>query len=144
MPSRSSLRNSETPSAIESRFPRAILSASGCSDGSLIRCGSSWTCGAGTVSLLEALYGERDVMPAKPEAVAQHRANRTRHRGVRRVVQIELGIGSLVVDRGRNDAIANRECADDEFDRAGGAEHVAGHRLGRAHVDLRRQLTEDR
>src|SRR5215207_9195420 len=138
MPSRSSLRNSTTPSAIESRSPRAILSASGCSKGSLIRCGSSWTCGAGTISLLEALYGERNVMPAEPEAVAQHRAHRTRHRGVRRVVQIELGIGRFIIDRRRNDAIADRECANNELDRAGGAEHMARHRLGGAHVDLRR------
>ena len=49
---------------------------------------------------------------------------------VRGVIQVARGIGVIQIDGGRNDAVLDRLDADDAFDRAGGAEHVAQSTLG--------------
>src|SRR5581483_9465861 len=97
MPSRSPLRKRATPSSFERRSPRSTLSATAASVGSLIRRRSS-AAGTGTSLLLEFFDGERDVVTAEAEAVAQYGAHRTVHRAIRRVVEIELRVGRLVVD----------------------------------------------
>src|SRR6266853_1203179 len=48
------------------------------------------------------------------------------HRVIRRRVEIAGGIRGELVDRRRDDAIAQRERADRQLERAGGAEQVAG------------------
>src|SRR3954470_18220567 len=97
-PVTSGLSKRATPSWVVRRSPRSTLSAIGNSDGSMISERSSWT-GTGTMSLLELSNGQRHVVTAEAEAVAQHRSHRATHRGVRRVVEIEPRLGSLVVDR---------------------------------------------
>src|SRR5437899_3719766 len=91
-PIRSWDAKSARPSAGASRSPRSTLSATDERDGSLIRARSSWT-GTGTALLLVSLDGARDVMPAETKAVAEHRTDFALLRGVRGVVEIELGIG---------------------------------------------------
>src|SRR6185503_5399678 len=138
------LFNSATPSACDRRSPRSTLSAMGPSAGSLISARSSGTAARGdTVLLLKAFYRERHVVAAEPEAVAQDGAHFALLGGVGRVVEIELGIRRLVVDRRRYDAVARGERADDELHGARGAQHVAGHRLGRTDRHALRVLAED-
>src|SRR5678815_549506 len=143
MPVISSLRKSATPSSNDRRSPASTLSANGASAESLIRCRSSRT-GMGTALLLESFDGERHVVAAEAEAVAQDGLHRTIHCRIRRVVEVELRIGMLIVDCRRNDAVADGERANDELHRAGGAEHVTGHRLRRAHGDRARVVAEHR
>src|SRR5690242_1842516 len=123
----SPLSNSVTPSAVVRRSARSTLLATGPSAGSLIRRVSSETAGGATRLFLVALDGEGHVVTPEAEAVAQHAANRAMGRGVGRVVEVELRIRRLIVDRRRDDAVANRQRADDELHRAGRAEHVTGH-----------------
>src|SRR6266536_2501292 len=47
------------------------------------------------------------------------------------VVEVAFGVRVLEVDGGRKDLVAQGERGDDRLQRAGGAEQVAGHRLGR-------------
>src|SRR5262245_25226779 len=132
-PIRSLVAKSATPSAVVSRSPPSTLSAKGARAGSLMR-GRSRRTGAGTALTFEAFDGECNVMSAEAEAVAQHGADFTRHGDVRRVVEIELGIRRLIIDRRRNDAVACGERAEDELHCAARPEHVAGHGLGGAHI----------
>src|SRR6476620_2705533 len=113
MPVMSLLLKSATPSSNARRSPASTLSANGASAESLIRCRSSRT-GMGKALLLESFDGERHVVAAEAEAVAEDGLHRTIHCRIRRVIEVELGIGMLVVDRRRNDAVANGERADDE------------------------------
>src|SRR5690348_5359383 len=143
MPTMSGDSKIAMPSSVVRRSPRSILSATGPSEGSLISLRSTATAGGIASSLSEPPNRERDVVTAEAEAVAQRDLDVATHRAVRRVVQIELGVRMLVIDRRRHDAVAHRKCADDELDRAGGAEHVARHRLGRADIDFGCNIAED-
>src|SRR5918993_1048190 len=115
-------------SASSSRWPAATLSAIGRSAGSDTR-GIGTSSGARTItatSLPELLHGERHVMPAEPEAVAECELHVTLGRCVRRIVEIALRIRIGVVDRRRYDAVAHDQRAHHELEGAGCAEHVAG------------------
>src|SRR5688500_18375977 len=92
----------------------------------------------------EALDGEGGVMPTKAEAVAEYRGNLAIDANVRSVVQIELRIRILVVDRGRDHSVAHHQGADDELDCAGGAKHVTRRGFGRADVDICGRVSEHR
>src|SRR5690349_9716898 len=87
-------------SASSSRCPAWSFSAMGRSAGSDRRViGSSSGATLTAVSLAVLADGERDVMPAEPEAVAQRVLDIAIHRLVRRVVQIAFRIWIRVVDR---------------------------------------------
>src|SRR5688500_14263735 len=62
----------------------------------------------------EALDGEGGVVPTKAEAVAEYRGNLAIDADVRSVVEIELRIRMLVVDRGRDHSVSHHQGADDE------------------------------
>src|SRR3569623_3485351 len=99
-PSRAGVSKSVRPSAALRRVPAATLAPIARSAGSLRREKETFA-GVG-MSADVALDGERGVVPAKSEAVAQRRRHGAIARDVRGVVQVALGIGSAVVDRGRN------------------------------------------
>ncbi len=82
----------------------------------------------------QASSAERDagVLTAEPEGVRERERHVEVARLVRRDVEVAVGVGRLVVDRRRDPAGRDRERAHGALDRAGRAEHVAGHRLGRA------------
>ena len=82
-------------------------------------------------------------MPPKPNEFDSAYLNRGRALDVRDVVEIALRIGRLVVDRGRNHLMPDREHGDAGFEAAGGAEQVPGHRLGRRDGELPRVIAED-
>ena len=46
------------------------------------------------------------------------------------VVEVAVGVGVVEVDRRRQDAVADRQQADDRLDAAGGGDQVAHHALG--------------
>ena len=69
-------------------------------------------------------------MTAEAEGVAQRGIDLRRTRRVRDDVDVHFGVEVFDVDRGRGDLIADGVDGGDEFDAAGGAEQVAGHRLG--------------
>src|SRR5688572_13118730 len=101
---RSGERNSWAPSAAERRSPRSILSAIGNNAASRMRPRFNST--RGGMSALEALDGQRHVVAAEPEAVGQRGSHVALGRLVGCVVEIQLRIRSLVVDRRRNDVLA--------------------------------------
>src|SRR5690242_7384482 len=140
-PRRSGVRKRATPSAGESRSPAMTRSAIACSAGSEMRERSNTTA-AGTALLLEALDDERNVMATESGAVAPRGAQFARLRLVRREVQIPArGIRVAVVDRRRNDLVADRQQRRDQLHGTGGTEHVSGHRLRRRDVDLPSRVT---
>src|SRR5690349_2745722 len=112
-------------SASSSRCPALSFSAMGRSAGSDRRLiGNSSGAMLTAASLAVLSHGERHVVPAEPEAVAERVLDVAMCRLVRRVVEIALWIRVRIVDRRRDHAVANHERADDEFQRARGAEHV--------------------
>src|SRR5512140_747604 len=103
----SGVSKSARPSAAVSRMPAATLAPMARSAGSLSRARDT---SAGTgISADVALDGERDVVAAESEAVAQRGRDVAVARRVRRVVEIALRGGRAVVDRGRNDPVAHHE-----------------------------------
>src|SRR5450432_3855629 len=139
-PRRSVVSKSVRPSAADSRVPAATLAPMERSAGSVSRAKET---SAGTgISAYVALDGERDVVAAEAEAVAQRRGDVAPARRVRRVVEVALGIGGAIVDRGRDDPVAHDQRGDKKLDRARGAEHVSGARLGRADAQPVRGLAE--
>src|SRR5438552_1613288 len=82
-----------------------------------------------------ALEQEAGVGAAEAERVAQGVAELGRTGGVGRVVEVALGVGVLVVDGRRDELVLERESGDGGLGRAGGAQEVSGHRLGRADRD---------
>src|SRR6476469_2285899 len=131
-PSRSGVSKSVRPSAALRRVPDATLAPIARSAGSLRR--ERETVAGTGMSADVALDGERDVVAAKAEAVAERGRDAPLARDVRRVVQIALRIGRAVVDRGRDPPFAHDERGDQKLHRSRGAEHVTGARLGRAHA----------
>src|SRR6267142_610754 len=87
--------------------------------------------------------GQRRVGAAEAEGVRQRRLDVLLARLVRDVVEVAVRVGRLVVDRGRQHAVIEREHRGDRLDAAGGAEEVARHRLGRRHGQLARVVAED-
>ena len=81
---------------------------------------------------LEPLQDQGPVVAAETERVAQRDVNFGFPGLVGNVVQIQLGVGELVVHSGGDQVVFHRLQADDGFHRAGGAEQVAVHRLGGA------------
>ena len=57
-------------------------------------------------------------MPAKTEGVAEYHIHFLFARNIRNVIQIAVGIGSLVVNGGRQHLAAQRQAADDGLDGA--------------------------
>src|SRR3569832_1509212 len=98
-PRRSGVSKSVRPSAALSRVPEATFAPMARSAGSLSRAKETF---AGTgMSVDVAPDGERHVVPAESEAVADRRRHVAIARGVGRVIEVALGIRRAVVDRGR-------------------------------------------
>src|SRR5439155_1217238 len=68
--------------------------------------------------------GQRRVGAAEAEGVRQRRLDVLLARLVRDVVEVAVRVGRLVVDRGRQHAVIEREHRGDRLDAAGGAEEV--------------------
>ena len=66
------------------------------------------------------------------------------HPVIRRAVEIALRIGVVLVDRRRDVAGVERQQRDGELERAGAAEQMPGHRLGRAEDQRAGLLAEHR
>src|SRR5574338_538345 len=66
--------------------------------------------------LSEPAHRQRDILSSEAEAIAQHVVHALFASRVRDVIEVALGIGSLVVDRRREYALAKGHHADDEFD----------------------------
>src|SRR5207249_2144346 len=62
---------------------------------------------------------------------------------VRDVIEIAIRVGRFVIDRRRNDVVADGEGADGGLDGAGRAEQVAGHGLRGTHGEFFRVRAED-
>src|SRR5262249_62101089 len=91
-----------------------------------------------------ALQDDRGVVAAEAERV-RHRSRELRRAGrIRHVVEIALGIGLLVVDRGREGLLLQRQCGEDRLDRAGSAEAVPRRALRRGDRRLPRVLLAER
>src|SRR5580765_4225316 len=98
---------------------------------------STWSLTMKAISAREA--SDSSDAAEQHAAVVAAEAHRIRERNVdlrfarlvRDVVEIALGIGVLVVDRGRDRALVDREHAHHRLDRAGGSEAVAHHRFRR-------------
>jgi hypothetical protein len=79
--------------------------------------------------------------PPKPKELLRAAFTLAGRGGVRHDVHIDLGVEVFDVDGGRHDLILDGLNAGDEFNAAGGAEQVTGHRLGagdeQAIADLR-------
>src|SRR5438105_13001723 len=73
---------------------------------------------------LEAFDGEGGVVTTEAKTIAQDCVDFAIDADVGSVVEIELGIRVVVVDRWRDDTVADHHRTDDGFDRASSAEHV--------------------
>src|SRR2546423_213666 len=142
MPSRSGELKSSSASECERRVPDNTFSPTALRPRSPMLPRSSEISGV-ICSALVALDGEGAVVPTEAEAIAEDRVYFAFDGGIGRVVEVELGIRMMIVDRGRNDAIADDERADHSLHRAGGPQHVSGRGLGRADVHLLRLVAED-
>ena len=83
-------------------------------------------------------------MAAEAEGVVDDGVHLHLSRGVRHVIQITFGVGGLIIDGGRNDAVFDGQRANGHFHRARRAEHVAGRALRRADSDFFRVFTKNR
>src|SRR5260370_29779501 len=90
-----------------------------------------------------ALKNERGIGASKSKGIRKRVFHGRFARMIRNVIQITLGIWSLVIDRGWQNLVAQREDADPCFQSAGSAEQMSGHGLGRAHWDFLSALAED-
>ena len=74
----------------------------------------------------------RHVVTAEPHRVVSACSMICRPGNVRDVVEIAVGVRRRLVDRRRQDTFLHGHDGECRFERAGGAEQVPGHRLGRA------------
>src|SRR5665213_357352 len=84
------------------------------------------------------------VLTAETEGVGKHAADRCASRHVGHHVESDGRVGMPVVDGWRDDAFLDRLDGEDRFDRTGGSEGVADHRLVGAYRHLAHALAEDR
>ena len=91
------------------------------------------------------VFSEQDggVVPAKSKIVVEREAHVHFACFVGDVVEIAFRIGRHVVHRGRDDAVQNGFDADDRFEAARRAEHVARHGFRAADGDLPGLFAED-
>src|SRR5579885_1015986 len=85
---------------------------------------------------------QRGVGAAEPEGVVERDSDLRRPRLVWHVVEIAFGVGMLLVDGRWNHSALDRQNREYRLDRAGRAERVSRHRLGRAYRYLGRPLAE--
>src|SRR5690606_18742146 len=91
----------------------------------------------------DLLHHEAGVGAAEAEAVVEHRANLPLLGGERHEVDALAAVRRVLeVERRRDDLVAQREDAEDRFDRAGAAEQVTDRRLGRTHRDVAYRVAE--
>src|ERR1700757_4124887 len=93
---------------------------------------------------LAFLDHERGVVSAKSKRVGQGDVDARLTRLVRHVVEVTFGVRIVEVDRRRKQSAIEGEHAGRGLDRAGGAEQVAMHRLGRADGQLEGVVAENR
>src|SRR5687767_14264024 len=79
----------------------------------------------------DALHREGDVVPAETERVVEGRDVAVRQLPVlvAHDVELDLAVEVVDVDRGRRQAVVDREDREDSLQRPGRPEEVAGHRL---------------
>jgi hypothetical protein len=80
-------------------------------------------------STCESLDKQADVLPAESEAIGQDDVTFGLARGVGDIVEVALGIGKFVIDRRRQDTIANGQQADDQFRRTCSGDEMPHHTL---------------
>src|ERR1700680_5080645 len=113
--------------------------------GSLILAMSSEISGGGVIgSGLVTLDGESGVVTTEAKTIAQNGVDVALDGSVGRVVEVELGLRSVVVDRWRNDARSHNHGTNDGFDRTGRAQHVPRRGFCGADVHALCVLAEDR
>src|ERR1700676_966776 len=92
--------------------------------------GAAYATGRTPVSLAgPALENERGVGAAKPKGVGKRVFQRGLAGFVRNVVQIASRVRRLLVDRGRQNLVAQRQDADARFESTRTAEQMPGHRF---------------
>src|SRR3979409_913369 len=105
MPRRSGDVNSSLASSCERRVRDATFSPTILTARSVIFARSSEISGWGIIgSALEAFDGEGGVVPTEAKTIAENSVDVALDGRVGGVVEVELGIGVLVVDRRRNNA----------------------------------------
>src|SRR5712691_13315569 len=75
------------------------------------------------------LENQRGVGAAKTKGIRERVLDRSLARVIRDIIQIAFRVGSLQIDGGRQNLVAQREHADAPFESAGAAQQVAGHGL---------------
>ena len=95
--------------------------------------GGRWYRSFETLNAAAQAGAERDagVLAAEAERVRQRERDVELARLVRRDVEVAVGVRRRVVDRGRDHAVGDGQRAGGALHGARGAQHVAGHRLGR-------------
>src|SRR3990170_7909709 len=91
---------------------------------------------------LKAPEDEAGVLPAEAEAVLQDHTHAGPARALGHVVEVAVGVGVLVVDRGVDDAGLEGLHARDRLQRARRRQRVADHRLRRADRHLEGVLAQ--
>src|SRR5579863_6410003 len=80
-------------------------------------------------SALVGRKNEGDILTTEAEAVRQRRVDLGRAGLIGNIVQVALGIGSLVIDRRGQHIVANRQQTGDGFNAAGCGDQMAHHAL---------------
>src|SRR5438045_9093584 len=78
----------------------------------------------------KSAHDEGNILPAESKTVGEGEVAASFAGGVGDVIEVAVGVGVLVVDRRRQNVIANREQADDRLRGPGGGNQVAHHALG--------------
>src|SRR5438132_71171 len=94
-------------------------------------------------SLLDGPGDDAAVVAAEAEAIGDGTANAGFACHVGDVVEVAVGVGRLIVDRGMEDAALDAEDGGDHLDGAAGAKEMADHTLGAGDGQLLGVRAED-
>src|SRR6516225_1505324 len=87
---------------------------------------------ANDISVVELTDDQRDILSPKTEAVAEHVPHPFLSGGVRDIVEVAFRVGHFVIDRGRQDPVANGHDAGDQLDGSGCRDEVPQHAFAAA------------
>src|SRR5205085_4523898 len=85
---------------------------------------------------------QRDVLASEAKRVAEYEVARSLAGGVGNIVEVAVGVGVFVVDRGRQHVVANGHEAYDHLGHAGSGDQMSHHALGARHGRLHRPLAK--